>query len=239
MKARLLVLCGIGMILLGWQMSGLTSAAQPMDIKAFVRQIFIHGVPYEEASKYDSSVVPTLLNMLADPKEEAHWANVVVTLGIIGDERAVDPLIAFLRKGEKGTLSRSQYAARTSVLMALGYLINKSGSTKALTYLKGSLDPGVWGKRKVNWTSPYHASVDDRNVQLSTLAILGLALSGHPSAAEALRSLQKPAKTAAAKRFQDQVSETVKEALRSNKIIAKEGLAGYYRKQSLEPRKGG
>jgi len=95
-KGRVLVLWTIGTIFFGWQMSGLLSAEQPMDVKEFVRRIFIEGVPYEEARKYGPTDVPTLLKMLADPKEEAYRTNIVVTLGIIGDERAVDPLIAFL-----------------------------------------------------------------------------------------------------------------------------------------------
>jgi len=238
-KGRVLVLWTIGTIFFGWQMSGLLSAEQPMDVKEFVRRIFIEGVPYEEARKYGPTDVPTLLKMLADPKEEAYRTNIVVTLGIIGDERAVDPLIAFLGQDVKGTLSHSEYTAKSSVLMALGYLINKSGSKKALTYLRDSSDPAVWAKRKVNWASPYHASMDDRNVQLSTMAILGLALSGHPSAAEALRSLQKPPRTKAAEKFQAQVSQVVTEALKAHEMIAKQGLAEYYRKQGLEMRKGG
>lgn len=239
MKGRVLTLWTIGTIFFGWQMSGLVSAEQPMDVKEFVRRIYVEGVPYEEASKYGPQDVPTLLQMLEDPKEEAYRTTIVVTLGIIGDERAVDPLIAFLSRGVTGTLSHSEYTAKTSVLMALGYLVNKSGSKKALTYLMDSLDPAVWAKRKVNWTSPYQATMDDRNVQLSTMAILGLALSGQPAAAEALRSLQKAPRTKAAEKFQAQVSQVVAEALKSHEMIAKQGLAEYYRKQRLELKKGG
>lgn len=239
MKGRLLALWVIGTILFSWQMSGLVSAEQPVDIKDFVRRIFVEGVPYEEASKYGPQDVSTLLEMLADPKEEAYRTTIVVTLGIIGDERAVDPLIAFLSQDVKGTLSHSEYTAKTSVLMALGYLINKSGSQKALTYLTDSLDPAVWAQRQVNWTSPYHTTMEDRNVQLSTMAILGLALSGHPAAAEALRSLQKPPRTKAAEEFQAQVSQVVTEALKAHEMIAKQGLVEYYRKQRLELKKSG
>jgi hypothetical protein len=119
-------------------------ASSLMDIRDFVRQVFIHGVPYEEATKYDSSVVPTLLDMLNDPAEEAYWPNIVVVLGMIGDERAVDPLISFIEADDQGDLSREHYAAKTSALMALGYLIDKSGNQKALDYLIDSLAPDTW-----------------------------------------------------------------------------------------------
>src|SRR5438445_12922083 len=85
----------------------------PQEVKQFVSQTFIHGVPYELASKYDSKQVPELLAMLGNPQEEANWPNVVVVLGIIGDPQAVEPLIAFAAKGE-GTLSHPQYIAKIS-----------------------------------------------------------------------------------------------------------------------------
>lgn len=112
--------------------------------------------------------------------------------------------------------------------MALGYLVNKSGNQKALTYLKESVKPAIWGERKMKWTSPFHANVDDRNQRLSTMAILGLALSGHPSAAETLRSLQTPTTTEADRAFQNQASPVIAEALGAHKTISRDGLARYY-----------
>lgn len=41
-----------------------------MEVRDFVRQFFIHGVPYDQASTFPRKVVPQLLRMLADPKEE-------------------------------------------------------------------------------------------------------------------------------------------------------------------------
>jgi hypothetical protein len=64
-----------------------------MDVADFVRQVFIHGLPYEDASRYEQSAVPVLLKMLNDPKEEPYWSNIALVLGIVGDENIVDPLI--------------------------------------------------------------------------------------------------------------------------------------------------
>lgn len=206
-----------------------TSAPYRQDIVEFVRQTFIHGVPYEQASKYDASVVPMLLRMLSDPKEESHWPNIVVTLGIIGEEKSSQSLINFLTVGE-GRLSHSQYIAKSSVLMALGYLINKTGSERSLAYLKESLDPDVWARRNVRWVSPYHTTRAERDLQLSTMAVMGLALSGHSSARGWLLDLQKPATSEVAKKFRAAVADVVALALRDHEIIAKEGLLSYYRK---------
>jgi hypothetical protein len=201
----------------------------PTDVRDFVRQVFIHGVPYEEASKYDPSVVPTLLDMLNDPAEQAHWANIVAVLGMIGDERAVDPLIAFIEADFEGGLSRDQYAAKTSALMALGYLINKTGNQKALDYLKDSLAPETWAARDIAGIPPFQASTTERNWDFGKHAILGLALSGHPQAALALRSLQQPAATETRRAFQAQVSDLVSEALKEHQRITRQGLMDYYR----------
>lgn len=201
--------------------------AQRIDVKEFVRQTFIHGVPYEEASQYSSVVVPVLLAMLQDPREDAHGPNIVATLGIIGDERAVQPLISFLEKEVEGPLSYSRYAAKTSVLMSLGYLINKSGNQQALNYLQGSLNPETWGGRRLNWRSPFHPTTAARDQQLIAVAIMGLALSGHPSARESLLEFRRG--LGAKPEFEALVAE----AIRANEQIAREGLAAYYRKNRL------
>lgn len=206
------------------------SSEPPQEVKQFVSQTYIHGVPYEQASKYDSRQVPELLAMLGNPQEEANWPNVVVVLGIIGDPQTVEPLIAFAGKGE-GTLSHPQYIAKSSVLMALGYLINKSKDQKAFAFLTESLNPNVWQKRGLGWTSPYQAKMEERNLQLTKMAILGLALSGTPQAADALRSLQQNPPAEIAEGDRNQLKELATEALREHAMIAEKGLINYYRER--------
>ncbi len=200
-----------------------------MNVQEFVHQVFIEGVPYAEAAKYGSDDVPTLLAMLNEPQEKAHWSNIAVTLGIIGDDRAVDPLINFL-EGNGETASREDFAARSSALMSLGYLINTSKNAKALAYLKGHMTPKGWRGSKMVTVGALQASQDARSQQLSTLAILGLALSGDPLAKEALESLQKGMRTEAPSAFARQTDSMVTEALKAHEIIAKEGLKAYYQK---------
>lgn len=203
------------------------ASAKPVGIIGFVRQTFIHGVPYDQASKYQSGDVPVLLRMLADPKEKRHRSNIVVTLCMIGDDRAADPLIAFIEKKDRGKLSRSVYTAKTSAIISLGYLINKSGNKKALTHLTNSLNPNVWTQKKLAWTSPFQEKRDDRNIQLSTMAVLGLSLSGHADAKVALNSLKQPAPRGLAKRFRSEVRPVVDMALKEHELISKKGLLNY------------
>ncbi len=213
----------VALAALVWAGSG--TGREPMDIEEFVRQVYIHGVPYEEANKYGAPVVPTLLKMLKDPKEQDHWSNIVVTLGMIGDESAVEPMIEFIEEGKKGTPSRSRRKAMGSAVTALGYLINKSGSRKALDYLIKSLTPQARAEGFLAAITDLFGTTAEWDKDLSKYAVMGLALSGHPRAATALKSIRKPPKSSddrAAK-------EMIDEALRTNKEIADKGLAEYYR----------
>lgn len=198
------------------------------DIKDFVRQFFIHGVPYETSMRYGLQAVPTLLDMLADPHEEQAWRNIVIVLGMLGDERALTPLITLIEQNPEGELDYLQYDAKTNAIFGLGYLVNKSGNQKALSYLQEGLNPSAWTARGITWTSPEHETAAERNRDLSRVAIIGLGLSGDPSAAEALRALLTAAPTPTGSGFRQQMSGVIWEALRANRRIAEEGLARYY-----------
>lgn len=201
--------------------------AQAVDIREFVRRTYIHGLPYEEASRYGPSVVPALLAMLDAPGEEPHWTNIVAVLGIVGDDRVVKPLQDFASEGV-GELSHPQYRAKNSVPVALGYLGHKTGNREALDYLLASLDPNVWDGRGFAWASPYHPTTLERNEHLTEMAIIGLALSGRPRAGDALGSLQGGEVMGAAQRAR--FSTLVAEALSTYEIVSRFGLAEYYRR---------
>ncbi len=201
-----------------------------MAIDDFVKQRFIRGVPYEDASKYGPKHVPGLLLMLSDSSNIAYWPNIVVTLGIIGDERAVTPIINLIKQDQTGILSRDLYSTKTSAIMALGYLVNKTGNQEALNFLKECLKPNAWDETQPNWHSPYQEAKSERNIQLSSMAILGLTLSGHPEAIEALKSLKAPKDSEDEKVFQSQVSNMLDQAIGDCEEISKNGLQEYYRK---------
>lgn len=142
MKSKLLFFCIAGAIWLGGQTNVLASTDLPK-VEEFVRQIFLHGVPYVEANRYDSTAVPTLTDMLVDPDEKPHWSNIVVTLGIIGDQEGVqDALTAILTFVNLGFLNLEErqpslpdFRAKTSGLMAVGYWINKSKNEQLNTQI--------------------------------------------------------------------------------------------------------
>lgn len=206
-----------------------TTQSEHLPVEEFVRQSFIGGVPYEETlNNYNESDVPVLLEMLANPDEELHWANIVVVLNIIGSEDVAEPIINFINDGSESPLSRTHYAAKTSALTSFGYLINRTGSKQALNYLIDSLDPAVWQERPATGISPFQTTLEDTYLDLSKNAILGLALSGDKDAAVALQALLDSDPSGQQAIFKANNLETIQEAIATNKQIADIGLVSYY-----------
>ena len=195
-----------------------------MTAEEFLRQIYIHGMPYEDATRYenDASAVPTASKILNNREDEEYWSNAVQLLGIAGKEDQADVIIDFLQEGT-GKLTRHQYTAKSSAVTALGYLVHRTGSRRALDYLISGCAPDVWSER-VHWTSPIQPSAEDRSLQLAIFDVWALALSGHPEAGEALRSLSSEGTQAA-------LSDVVEEALAAHDFVSKEGLVSYYKRQ--------
>jgi hypothetical protein len=196
-----------------------------LDVRDFVRQKFIHGVPYEEAKRYPVDLVPELLRMLPDLQEERYWSNIVATICIIGDPRATQALIEFIREGE-GRLSRRAYDAKSVAVMDLGFLIRESGVERAelaFEYLRAGLNPETW-RTEVTWLNPYNLSREEQNVQLAKAAVWGLALSGAPEAAQELQSLRRSGlleERAAGEAGVQPLSDLVEEALRYHASISR------------------
>jgi hypothetical protein len=201
-------------------------------IEVFVTQAYIHGVPFDRASRYDFSVFPTLLELLNDPHYEAYWSNIVTTLGMIGDERAVDLLIAFIQRGDQDVLSPEKYTAKTSAIMSLGYIINKTGNQKALEYLRTGINPETWSNRRITGIASFQKNMVERNRDFSEASILGLALSGHPEAEQALKSSQQIPETDIDRNFQEQKNNLITEALKEHRRISQMGLEEYYKTPS-------
>ena len=201
----------------------------------FVRHIYFEGRPIDEASRFAGDSVPLLLDMLGDPLEQPYWGNVVVLLGIIGDPRAVDPLIGFLEQPVTGELPRSLFKAKTAALPALGYLLNKQPTNpKALAYLQDSLDPTFWGKRQLGWNlAQDQGGGSARDLRLTKMAIMGLGLSGHPTAKNALQSLQA-GRVPGAVPYQKQIAPILGEAMKAHGVIAQTGIKGYYQAEAAK-----
>jgi len=209
-------------------------------IQEFVHRVYIEGVPYEEVTRLSPEVaVPLLVGMLDNPQEEEYWANIVVILGMLGDDRAVAPIFDFIKRGEsRPQLSRSQCVAKTSAVMSLGYIVNRTANPEALAYLKEGVYPETWEARNLLWASSFFRSQAEQNNQLAIMAVLGLGVSGKPQAATVLQMLRQPPATPKMKALKSRIPEIdniAEEALKANAMISKSGLKLYYEKTPPRP----
>ena len=219
----------------GTNVSG-QQVTQP-DVHAYIRGQVFHGNSHKELSTvYDSTAVPTLIEALNTEAEEQNWPRAASLLGIVGDERAVGALFAFIEKGGSHSISRAHNRARSAAMSSLGYLINRTGSERALDYLIEGLTPRVWRERNVIGIVPYADSYEEYDLILSKYALFGLALSGHPRAGEALRTLLRSPTPEQLQFRQTEAKETtMKQWLEVHGLVAERGVDGmneYYRARS-------
>lgn len=211
---------------------GPLASNQPVEnisIEEFVRRSYFEGVPFDKVQEYGSTVVPQLLEMLKDQREKPHWSNIVVTLGMIGDIKAFDPMVAFIEKNSP-IQTEQHYNARTNAILSLGYLLNATNNDRILDYLKNSLSPDIWNKRKIEGTAKYQSNAAERNLDYSKYAIFGLALAGTPKAKEVLETMSQPITRVENSIFQLKYSNVIRSALIENEKIHRQGLKKYYSK---------
>lgn len=204
--------------------SATPAAGQATPIESFVTRLYFEGVPYEEAIRYPATEVPKLLAMLRNPANAPYWANIVGVIGMIGDATAADSLAAYA-VGGAGTISPEEFRARTTAVLALGYIVNRTRDARVLQRLVGDASPATWAGRGVQWRSPATRDDATRNRELAKMAVLGLAVAGTPESGEALRALQRPGAPGADGALQAVVSM----ALAEHATIGRDGLVKYYR----------
>ena len=199
--------------------------AHDSPLAAFIHKGFVHGVRYSESSKYRTDDdVDLLACMLRDKQEEFYYRNIVVVLGIGRNPRATQHFISFIESGD-GVLTRNSYAARSTALMSLGYLATVD--PRAMSYLKASAEPEKWTSRDIKWSAPGQSDTEEalaqRNDDLARHAILGLGLSGDPSAAIFLSQLSKKEILQTKADFRNVIAQ----ALQTNDEVQKVGIAAY------------
>jgi hypothetical protein len=175
------------------------------------------------SASYDSSAVPELIVKLQSETDESRRACWAIVLGVVGDERAVEPLIASIEKPSSAQPTDARYVA----MQGLGFLINRTGSAQALTYLIDGLKLDVWRKRSLQGVPPFNRSQSEYDRQLSDYALMALALSGDPRAGDALRSLQTsptPGQALVGKDLDDMLATW----LEVHRVVAERGLQGMY-----------
>lgn len=155
------------------------AADEVAEAEALVRLVYYEGLPYADAAAVSPAGAARLAEMLADPAEAAHHANIVFALGVSAHAGAFESLAAFADAAE-GEVSRDTFRALRSVPFAMGHLSRQD--PRALAWLSGR----VHRKGAPDWQCGRHRG--DRIARLQRrLALAGLGLSDRPEAAEILQ----------------------------------------------------
>ncbi len=221
----------------GTPMPGEQVSAGQVPVEEFTSQIYFEGLPLDQAAEYGEEDVAILLDMLSDPDQVRYHENIALTLGMIGSERAVDPLISYIQQGtgEAGAesaaedTSRPAYKGRVGAMVALGYLVNLSGSEMALDFLMDSTSPDIWDVRSFEGLVTTETPLAERRRDLSKYAIISLGLSGNSEAAVHLQSLKDEGEAASAEAFLAEVEDVISQSLQIHNEISQEGLVNYYK----------
>jgi len=150
-----------------------------------------------------------------------------MVLGLGGDDRAVDALIASIARPSSPQEGPGWFERRSVESSALGYLVNRTGNGRALTYLVDGLKLGVWRTRNVQGLPPYMPSQSEYDRMLSEYALMALAVSGDARAGEALKSMQT-SPTADQALVGKDLDDMLASWLEVHQLVAERGLQGMY-----------
>ena len=210
----------------------MTVAIQPpQDVRKFVSQHWIQGIPYQAASQYGEADAKLLLEWLSEPeKHEEFLPEIVTTLGFIGSEIAVQPMIDFVQNPRA---TRAVFKAKHAALIHLGDLVNKSGSQAALDFLtKVATDAGMANnlalpRATIAAAEAAVAGVDAPGAdtiaaELAVSATFGLALAGKAEAEATLTGMVNETNAFAA------VKRAATEAVALSQTVRTQGQKAYY-----------
>lgn len=175
-----------------WMLCVLCATAEPAVedvVHQVVRAAYYHGLPYQLAHGLGPEAVPTLLELLERDEEREHWANVVTVLGMIGDDRATEPLIDFLERRFTGRVDGAAYRALLEVPASLG-LLARDPSSRAFAYLVDGTSLEAWQGRALPWVVP-PLQPADRDLLMLRRSIVGLGFSGTEAGRESLLGVRR------------------------------------------------
>lgn len=174
--------------------------ATPEPVTSFVRGKWVEGVPFNRAKLYTDNDIPALSEILNNPQQATLWSTAVSTLGAIGSLRAKSILMEFLLRDPNGQLSASEYQGKSTVPVALGWIVQRSKELShepdrdALETLIRMTDGTWWTETaKINWTTTIFKNRQDLIASLVVKSFIGLALSGTEEARVRLLQVGKSA----------------------------------------------
>lgn len=155
------------------------------ELEKFATAGYYHGISSEDAAAFIGQDCSSLFQLLRDQRYEDNWPNIVHVLGLIGDEKAVNELIAYAEDDSNNTLSAVK--AKAFAQYSLGILAGRLNSEKAEQYVISGLELDKWKSRRD------FDAVDPEFYQGSavTYAVWGLSAAGTPKAIKTLEDYSK------------------------------------------------
>ena len=204
-----------------------------LPVEEFVTRIRFEGLPLDDAAAYGDAAIEPLLKMLSDASLTLYHENVALTLGMIGNEAAVEPLIDYLGSGSlKGAsaevdadTAHAMYQGRVGAIMGLGYLARLSGSDAADDFLLRHSDPNAWPDEAL---ASSRTAIPDVEGYLSGYAIIALGFSGSDAAVDHLSKLRQDIAQGDAGEFLAEQEDEVANGLAIAEQVSETGLVEYY-----------
>jgi hypothetical protein len=188
--------------------------------EALVRAVWFEGIPLARARALGAAASARLAEMLSDPHEAAHNANIVLALGASGQAGAFDALTTWAARTARGEVDRHAFRALRSLPFAMGLLAAEEPRALAWLLERAGADapaPGWSFRRK-------------RGARLGTLlrrqALTALGLSGRPEARALLEEVAEApdAKAAAAAAVDPALARHAASALALHAQVSARGL---------------
>jgi hypothetical protein len=207
-----------------------------LPVEKFVTQIYIHGLPLDKAAQFGEKAIEPLLQILSDPSMVRYHENAALTLGIIGSEKALAPLMAYVGQGPSGgevamateDAARAAYKGRVGAVMGLGYLANLAGSEEAVEFLIRHSSPPAWSEGMLETLPPRRSAARDPRESLSKYAIIALGFSGSDNAVAHLRTLMSEGTRTGASGFIAEQADVIANSLQIFEDVSEGGLIEYY-----------
>jgi len=202
---------------------GTAKASADIDAaEALARTIYHEGVPYAEARKLTDAGAARLAEMLDDPAEARHRAQILEVLGMSGRAGAYEAISRVAAAPPTGEVDGATLRARVAVRIALGHLARSDD--RALADLAAAARGGgpapTWSRGRLR--GPRLAALLQRS------ALSGLALSGRSEAAAVLRQLLFDAESAPAGAGRRELVRHLESALQLHGRVAAEGAEAVF-----------
>jgi hypothetical protein len=194
-------------------------AGEPRDAQPTVNDMVVlfdthpRGALIRKAKTMDLAALGPLVEMIRAVDHESNRPQAVFMLGLMGDARAVEPVVDLVLRGYQGELEDWRFGVVINGIGALGDLAG-AGSDQALDFLLKHRFPATWA---LGWS--YHdMSRESLHRLLSFITLNALGRSGRPEALAVLREMQE------AEDLDQELRDAARGGLQHHATIQKLGL---------------